>query len=44
MITIEKGMIVKFLKFNLSGDLALFRKGTSVDDTTELVLTHDYMR
>ena len=43
MITIEKEMIMKFLKFNLSGDLALFRRGTSVDDTTELVLTHDFM-
>ena len=36
-------MIMKFLKFNINGSLALFRRGTSVDDTTELVLTHDYM-
>ena len=34
---------MKFLKFNLSGDLALFRRCTSVDDTTELILTHDFM-
>lgn len=34
---------MKFLKFNLSGDLALFKRCTSVDDTTELILTHDFM-
>ena len=34
---------MKFLKFKIKGDFATFKRGTTVDDTTELVLSYDYM-
>lgn len=34
---------MKFLKFKIKGDFATFKRGTTVNDTTELVLSYDYM-
>lgn len=34
---------MKFLKFKIQGDFATFKRGTTVNDTTELVLSYDYM-
>ena len=34
---------MKFLKFKIQGDFATFKRGTTVNDTTELILSHDYM-